>query len=63
MRLENSMTTLKHEIELRDMKLQHQLEMNETKIRINMLEMQKELVDEISKCKNDKTLYNNHTQL
>lgn len=57
------MTTLKHEIELRDMKLQHQLEMNETKIRINMLEMQKELVDEISKCKNDKTLYNNHTQL
>ena len=28
-----------------------------------MLEMQKELVDKISKCKNDQTLYNNHTQL
>ena len=28
LRLENSMTTLKNEIELRDMKMQHQAEMN-----------------------------------
>jgi hypothetical protein len=41
------MTTLKNEIELRDMKMQHQLEMNEMKIRVNMLEMQKELVDKM----------------
>jgi hypothetical protein len=57
------MTALKNEIELRDMKMQHQVEMNEMKIRVNMLEMQKELVDKISKCKNNQTLYNNHTQL
>ena len=47
LRLENIMTTLKNEIELRDMKMQHQLEMNEMKIRVNMLEMQKELVDKM----------------
>jgi hypothetical protein len=51
------MTTLKNEIELRDMKMQHQLEMNEMQIRVSMLEMQKELVDKISKCKNDQTAH------
>jgi hypothetical protein len=58
-----SVVTWKNEIELRDMKMQHQLEMNEMQIRVSMLDTQKELVDKISKCKNAHTLYNNHSQL